>query len=86
MVGGRRVAFANDPLNLLSVDAQINRAKGDGDAATWLPPTKRFRCDQDALLDASGQPRRFGCDVRCQPPQCGHAYPRRSPRRRRPRR
>jgi hypothetical protein len=39
-----RVAFANDPLNLLSVDAAANRAKGDGDAATWLPPNKRFRC------------------------------------------
>src|SRR3954471_24596486 len=33
------------PLNLLSVDAHSNRAKGDGDAATWLPPNKRFRCD-----------------------------------------
>ncbi len=42
---GKRVAFANDPLNLLSVDAHVNRAKGDGDAATWLPPNKRFRCD-----------------------------------------
>ena len=41
----RRLAFANDPLNLLSVDAHVNRAKGDGDAATWLPPNKRFRCD-----------------------------------------
>jgi hypothetical protein len=41
----RRVAFANDPLNLLSVGAHVNRAKGDGDAATWLPPNKRFRCD-----------------------------------------
>ena len=30
--------------------------------------------------------RRLGCDVRCQPPQCGHAYARRSRRRRRPRR
>jgi uncharacterized protein DUF1524 len=40
-----RRAFANDPLNLLSVDASSNRAKGDGDAATWLPPNKRFRCD-----------------------------------------
>ena len=39
-----RVAFANDPLNLLAVDAQINRSKGDGDAATWLPPNKPFRC------------------------------------------
>jgi hypothetical protein len=42
---GRRLSFANDPLNLLSVDAHVNRAKGDGDAATWLPPNKRFRCD-----------------------------------------
>jgi Excalibur calcium-binding domain/Protein of unknown function (DUF1524) len=40
----RRVAFANDPLNLLAVAADANRAKGDGDAATWLPPNKRFRC------------------------------------------
>ena len=41
---GERVAFANDPLNLLAVDASANRQKGDGDAATWLPANKRFRC------------------------------------------
>jgi hypothetical protein len=41
----RRVALANDPLNLLSVDASANRQKGDGDAATWLPRNKAFRCD-----------------------------------------
>ena len=40
----RRIAFANDPLNLLAVDASMNRQKGDGDAATWLPPNKAFRC------------------------------------------
>jgi Protein of unknown function (DUF1524) len=40
----RRVRFANDPLNLLAVDASANRQKGDGDAATWLPSRKRFRC------------------------------------------
>jgi uncharacterized protein DUF1524/excalibur calcium-binding domain-containing protein len=40
----RRIALANDPLNLLSVDAGANRQKGDGDAATWLPPNKSFRC------------------------------------------
>ena len=39
-----RVAFANDPMNLLAVAAAANRAKGDGDAATWLPPNKRYRC------------------------------------------
>ncbi len=40
----RRVALANDPLNLLAVDSAANRQKGDGDAATWLPANKRFRC------------------------------------------
>jgi hypothetical protein len=40
----KRVGFANDPLNLLAVSASANRQKGDADAATWLPPNKRFRC------------------------------------------
>ena len=39
-----RVAFANDPLELVAVDGAANQAKGDGDAATWLPPYKPFRC------------------------------------------
>ncbi len=41
----QRIAFANDPLNLLAVDGTVNQKKGDGDAATWLPPNKPFRCD-----------------------------------------
>ena len=41
----KRVAIANDPLNLIAVDAKLNRQKGDGDAATWLPPLKSYRCD-----------------------------------------
>ncbi|MER6144443.1 HNH endonuclease family protein [Streptomyces sparsogenes] len=41
----KRVRFANDPLNLIAVDASANRRKGDGDAATWLPPNKDYRCD-----------------------------------------
>jgi hypothetical protein len=40
----RRVALANDPLNLLAVDGPSNENKSDGDAATWLPPNKSFRC------------------------------------------
>lgn len=40
----RREAFANDPLNLLAVDGSANESKGDGDAATWLPPNKSYRC------------------------------------------
>ena len=39
-----RTNFANDPLNLLAVDFKLNRQKGDGDAATWLPPYKSYRC------------------------------------------
>ena len=41
---GKRLALANDPANLLAVDASANRSKGDADAATWLPPNKAFRC------------------------------------------
>ncbi|MFJ6571987.1 HNH endonuclease family protein [Streptomyces sp. NPDC091292] len=41
----KRIALANDPLNLLAVDAGPNRSKGDGDTATWLPPNKAYRCD-----------------------------------------
>ena len=40
----RRLAFANDPLDLLATDGPTNRAKGDGDAATWLPPDAGYRC------------------------------------------
>jgi integrase len=39
-----RTRFANDPLNLLAVDGPANSRKGDGDAATWLPPAKGYRC------------------------------------------
>lgn len=39
-----RYQFYNDPLNLLAVDGPTNNDKGDGDAATWLPPNKDYRC------------------------------------------
>ena len=39
-----RTQFANDPLNLLAVKGSLNNQKGDGDAATWLPPLKSYRC------------------------------------------
>lgn len=39
-----RVAFANDPLNLLAVDGPTNQAKSDSDAASWLPPNRRYWC------------------------------------------
>lgn len=40
-----RMEFANDPLNLLAVDGPANMQKGAGDAATWLPANRSFRCD-----------------------------------------
>lgn len=39
-----RYSLATDPLNLLAVDSKTNQGKSDGDAATWLPPNKKFRC------------------------------------------
>jgi hypothetical protein len=40
----QRIALANDPLELLAVDGPANQQKSDGDAATWLPSYKPFRC------------------------------------------
>jgi hypothetical protein len=40
----RRRELANDPLNLLAAAGRANMSKGDGDAATWLPPNRTFRC------------------------------------------
>ena len=40
----KRIVLANDPLELLAVDGPSNLQKSDGDAATWLPPNKSFRC------------------------------------------
>ena len=39
----KRIAFGNDPLNLLAVDGPANSQKGAGDAATWLPRSA-YRC------------------------------------------
>lgn len=39
-----RYNLATDPLNLIAADASANQQKSDGDAATWLPPNKAFRC------------------------------------------
>lgn len=40
----QRKQLANDPLELLAVEGAANQAKSDGDAATWLPKNKGFRC------------------------------------------
>ncbi|BBG03436.1 uncharacterized protein DUF1524 [Pseudonocardia autotrophica] len=39
-----REHIGNDPLNLIAVDGPTNSRKGDGDAATWLPPDTGYRC------------------------------------------
>lgn len=39
-----RVQLANDPLNLQATAASANTQKSDGDAATWLPSNKSYRC------------------------------------------
>lgn len=39
-----REQLANDPLELLAADGVANQQKSDGDAATWLPSNKSFRC------------------------------------------
>lgn len=45
----QREAIANDPLNLLAVDAPANRAKGDKDASEWMPPNEAFHCQYASL-------------------------------------
>lgn len=40
----QRRDLANDPRNLQATDGPTNQQKGDGDAATWLPPNRAFRC------------------------------------------
>ncbi|XBH21543.1 DUF1524 domain-containing protein [Jonesiaceae bacterium BS-20] len=45
----QRTEFANDPMNLLAVQGAANQQKSDGDAATWLPKNKGFRCQFVAI-------------------------------------
>lgn len=44
----RRLALANDPLNLLAVDGKTNSAKGAQDASEWMPPAEDAWCDYAA--------------------------------------
>lgn len=41
----KRADFANDPANLQATIGTLNQQKSDGDAATWLPPNKSYRCE-----------------------------------------
>jgi hypothetical protein len=39
-----RTTLANDDLELLAVDGPANAQKGAGNASTWLPSNRAFRC------------------------------------------
>lgn len=41
---GERVAYANDPGNLLAVDARSNESKGDRGPSRWRPPLRSAWC------------------------------------------
>lgn len=41
----KRVRFANDPRNLLAVQAGANRSKGDSGPGEWVPANRAFACD-----------------------------------------
>lgn len=45
LTAAERYSLANDPLELLAVDGPANQAKGDSDAASWLPANKSYRCN-----------------------------------------
>lgn len=40
-----REAFYQDPLNLITVEGTVNMAKGDANAAQWLPPYQGGHCE-----------------------------------------
>lgn len=86
----KRQDFANDPLNLLAVDGSANASKGDGDAATWLPPERSFWCIYVArqaavkakyglwMTDAEKSTTRrilAGCPAMTLPTEPGQIYP-----------
>lgn len=41
----KRQKFANDPVNLISVDGPTNRQKSDDGPLKWLPPNLDYRCE-----------------------------------------
>lgn len=45
----RRIAYANDPANLLAVQGAANQDKSDASADHWLPPAQGFQCEYVAM-------------------------------------
>lgn len=48
----KRLAFANDPLNLVVTSSRANQAKSDSLPSEWMPPARRNRCDYSRRLAA----------------------------------
>ncbi len=46
----QRVAFANDPVNLLATTREQNSAKGDGTADEWVPPDPAYACSYASVV------------------------------------
>lgn len=40
----RKEQFANDPINLIAVEDNVNQAKGAKMPAEWMPPNHAYRC------------------------------------------
>jgi hypothetical protein len=57
----KRLAFANDPLNLAVVATSVIKAKGDRNAVGWLPPRTAYRCRYVARQVAVKQ--KYGASV-----------------------
>lgn len=45
-----RIAFANDPANLIAVDAASNQAKSDLEPGRWMPELRGFWCQYAAAF------------------------------------
>ncbi|MCU1438519.1 MAG: endonuclease [Naasia sp.] len=59
----QRIAFANDPDNLLAVDGSTNASKSDSGPSEWLPPDADFACDYARLFTAVLVEYRLGVGV-----------------------
>lgn len=75
----KRLAFANDPLDLLSVAASTARAKGSADAASWLPPAAAYRLARAVARLPAGDPEALPVQLSFPPLAPGDAHVARAP-------
>lgn len=48
----KRIAFANDPLNLVVTSSRANQSKSDALPGEWMPPDRRARCAYSRQITA----------------------------------